>query len=421
MARKAKATITDALGRTRSATRASWGKVREIKRNGKPTGRLQASYVGPDGARYNGPMTFDTRGDADDWLATVRGEIAREVWIPPHEKAERRAEQGRTLAEYADTWLRERKNARGDHLRPRTLDEYRRLLRRPDPTKAEDKGGPLAPLLDVPLAKLTPAKVRTWRATELDTGKKTQTSRAYGLLNAILATAATDLPGIVNPCIVKGGQSTHTGRKVIPPTDDELDVILEAITPRYRALVIVAAIGGLRYGEATALRAKDVVVETAPGGSVTAVRVNVGRGVVRTAEGIVPGETKSEAGVRRVGIFGPDAVIVADHIAGKVDGTKQRLIGDALLFPSRDGVGFLAQSAFWKHWNPARVAAGRPDMPFHALRHYAGTRFAQTGATFAETMKRLGHSTPGAAMRYQHATDRDDELAARMSRRSTTA
>lgn len=406
MARKAKPTITDALGRTRSATRASWGKIKTQR-----SGRLQASYIGPDGERHNAPQTFDNRGDAETWLADQRSEIARGVWVSPIEKAEIRAEQGRTLGEYAATWLVERTNARGEHLRPRTRDEYRRLLRRPDPAKPDDKGGPLADLLDVPLAMLTPAKVRTWRTAQLDTGKKTQTSRAYGLLNAIMQTAASDLKGITNPCIVKGGQSTSTGKKVTPPTDGELQVILDSIEPRYRALVVIAAVGGLRYGEATALRAKDVAIERDEGGEVAAVRLNVSRGVVRTAEGITPGETKSAAGVRRVGIFGEDAEIVAEHARG--------LIGDALLFPAADGRGFLSQSAFYRHWDKARRAAGRGDLPFHGLRHYAGTRYAQAGATPRETMARLGHSSIGAAMRYQHAGNRDDELAARMSRRST--
>jgi hypothetical protein len=41
---------------------------------------------------------------------------------------------------------------------------------------------------------------------------------------------------------------------------------------------------------------------------------------------------------------------------------------------------------------------------------------AQTGATLAELMGRLGHTTPGAAMRYQHAAaDRDAEIAKRLS------
>lgn len=401
MTRKAKPTITDALGRTRSATRASRGKIRTL-----PSGRLQASYVGPDEKRYNAPATFDNRTDAEAWLTNVYSEISREVWLSPADKAAERERSARTLGDYAETWLKDRTNARGDHLRPRTRDEYKRLLRTPDPDDETDTGGPLAELVTLPLRDLTAAKVRTWRSAQLETGKKTQTSRAYGLLSAILATAAADKLIDENPCRIKGGQSTHTGREVKPPTDDELAKILATIKPRFRALVAIAAGGGLRYGEATALRAKDVTVEKSG-----AVRLNVGRGVVRTADGITPGETKSAAGVRTVGIFGDDAAIIAEHVRG--------IIGDALLFPATDGRSFLPQSSFWKHWNLARTAAGRPEMPFHALRHYAGTRYAQAGATPRETMARLGHSSMGAAMRYQHAGNRDDELAARMARRST--
>jgi hypothetical protein len=41
---------------------------------------------------------------------------------------------------------------------------------------------------------------------------------------------------------------------------------------------------------------------------------------------------------------------------------------------------------------------------------------AATGATLAELMARLGHSTAGAALRYQHAAeDRDKAIAAALS------
>jgi hypothetical protein len=41
---------------------------------------------------------------------------------------------------------------------------------------------------------------------------------------------------------------------------------------------------------------------------------------------------------------------------------------------------------------------------------------AQTGATLAELMGRLGHSTSQAALRYQHvAQDRDAVIAAKLS------
>jgi integrase len=64
----------------------------------------------------------------------------------------------------------------------------------------------------------------------------------------------------------------------------------------------------------------------------------------------------------------------------------------------------------------ARVAAGRPDLRFHDLRHTGAVLAATTGATVAELMARLGHSTAGAAMRYQHAAqDRDRIIAQRLS------
>jgi integrase len=96
-----------------------------------------------------------------------------------------------------------------------------------------------------------------------------------------------------------------------------------------------------------------------------------------------------------------------------------------LLFPGRGGE-HLAPSTFYGRestekrvgwgWYAARQAAGRPDLRFHDLRHTGAVLAAQTGATLAELMGRLGHSTPGAAMRYQHAAaERDVEIAKRLS------
>jgi len=43
--------------------RESFGAVREL-----PSGRMQASYVGPDGERHNAPQTFDNLTEARGWL-----------------------------------------------------------------------------------------------------------------------------------------------------------------------------------------------------------------------------------------------------------------------------------------------------------------------------------------------------------------
>ena len=75
---------------------------------------------------------------------------------------------------------------------------------------------------------------------------------------------------------------------------------------------------------------------------------------------------------------------------------------DALLFPAGDGRNMSPNSLYWHHY-PARVAAGRPDLRFLDLRHTGAVLAASTGATLAELMARLGHSTPAAAMKDQHA------------------
>lgn len=384
-------------GQTKRKRRETFGQIEKL-----PSGRIRARYLGPDGQRHNAPATFSTLTDARAWLARVQDQIARGDWLSPAEAAAADAERQQTLQDYAEKWITERTNSRGERLRPATVHEYRRLL-----------AGPLEPLASMLLASITPAAVRTWRTSLLDTGRTTQTSRAYGLLNSIMGTAVTDRLIAENPCTIKGGQATNTGRKVLPPTDAELDTIVETITPRFRALVLLAAWGGLRYGEATELRRKDLTITRDDAGEITLIRVRVERGVTHTTEGgFQVGPPKSEAGIRTIAL--------PPHVHGEILAHLDEHTGrfpDSLLFPAANGSSHLAQSTFTKHWYPARRAAGREDMPFHALRHYAGTRYAQTGASLRETMTRLGHSSTAAAMRYQHATGRDDELAARMARR----
>lgn len=395
----------------RRKRREAFGRVEK-----RASGRYRAGYIGPDNLLHRASSTFATMTDARNWLAARQTEIASGAWEPPEVVAAKRAHSAReaarrdiTLGDYAAKWITTRTNSRGEPLRPRTVEAYENLVRATGTRDSDDKGGPLAPLVGRKIIDITPEAVRDWRAEQVGTGKLTQTSRAYDLLKSILKTAVEDDIISGNPCRVKGGSTATTGKKVEPPSDLELATILDSIDTRYRALVILAAVGGLRWGEATELRAKDIAIERDEDGSIDGVRIAVERQVVYTVKGgRKTGDVKSLAGKRSVAIFGDDAKVVAKQTRGK--------IGDALLFTSADGTSWLPQSAFWRHWHKAVVAADREDLPFHALRHYAGTRYAQTGATVKETMARLGHSSTKAAMRYQHARSRDDELARRMRR-----
>ncbi|WP_243074818.1 site-specific integrase [Microbacterium sp. SS28] len=385
------------MARTKARkTREAWGQVDKL-----PSGRIRARYTGPDGERYGAPITFDTLTDARGWLAKQRSAIDAGTWSSHTAQGAAAAHVRRvdTLGEYAADWIKTRVSRNGDPLRPRTRVEYERLL-----------AGPLAVFTPQRLASISPTAIRAWYAAERDSGRVTQAARAYGLLKAIMATAVTDGRIPTNPCHVRGAASATTGRKIEPPTPAELQKIVDAITPRYRAAVLIAAWAGCRYGELTELRRKDILI-VREGGEVRSVGVDVARAVTHvTGVGFVVGKTKSEAGVR--------AIALPPHIYGPVLEHLKLYTADfpeSLLFPAKDGVRHLGESSFVKHWYPARAEAGREDLPFHALRHYGATKYAQTGATLKEIQARLGHSTVSAAMKYQHAAGRDEELARRMS------
>jgi integrase len=365
------------------------------------SGRLYASHIGPDGQRHNAPTSFTAKGDAEAWLAIQHAAIATNTWTQLTARYGKSADR-RTLLEYGERWVLDRRR-NGKPLAKRTTNEYLRLLRNVLTISDE--------LATSPIPQLTKTMFEEWWNAATEYGNYTQASRAYGLARTILASAVEKKLMLGNPCFVEGGQNASSGKKVTPPTRDELDRIIEHIADRYRAMVMIGAWGGLRYGEITELRRSDVLVEFDEDGDVVRLRIDISRGVTYTSsDGFVVGPPKSEAGVRVVGMPPLTWDTIVEHL-----GEHTALRPEALLFPAGDGVTHLAPSTFYKHWYPVRDATGRPDLPFHATRHFGGTEYARAGATLKDTMVRLGHSSTGAAMRYQHAAlDRDENLAAMM-------
>lgn len=366
-----------------SQDRRSFGRLRR-----KPSGRWQAGYVGPDLAVHYAPNTFERKDDAVVWLNEERRLLESPDWLPPKERrAAALAGLPPTLAEYAEGWLSSRT------LKPRTHALYRDLLDR----------FVLPGLGALRVDKITPTAVRGWHAA-LGAGRPTQRAHAYGLLRSIMASAVSEQLIVTNPCVIRAGSSTRTVHRARPATLEELATITEHMPEHLRLSVLIAAWCGLRQGEIFELRRGDV--------DLPAKVIHVRRAVTRVArQQPIVGDPKSHAGIRDVAIP-PHLLPEFEHHLRSVPIGKS-----ALLFTGRDSGEQVSPSTLYRWYYPAREAAGRPDLRWHDLRHTGATLAAATGATLAELMSRLGHSTVAAAMRYQHAaSDRDQVIAEALSK-----
>ena len=349
-----------------------FGRVRKL-----PSGRWQVRYPGPDGVDRPAPETFRTKRDAEVWLAEKESEIRQGDWLDP--------DAGQIkFSEFASTWLRERPG-----LRPKTRQLYEGLLR----LHIVPALGALA------VADVKEARVRTWHHDLRASGLGPSTvAKSYRLLRTILATAVDD--GLIkrNPCRIKGAASE---KPVERPTLTlpQVAAMADAVGPRFRLLVLLAVFAGLRWGELTGLTRANVDVD--------ARLIRVRETVVELKDGSRSfGPPKSAAGVRNVSI--------PEFILGDVRWHLERFAepGPAgHLFIGERGA-LLRRTTFTKVWERARAEVGLPAVHFHDLRHTGNTLAAATGASLAELMARMGHSSTRAAIIYQHATsDRDKVIA----------
>ncbi|WP_234994350.1 tyrosine-type recombinase/integrase [Kytococcus aerolatus] len=337
--------------------------------------------------RHNAPHTFTAKGDAEAWLNAERRLIETESWTAPHSRNTVRVP---TFAEYAASWMQHR------DLRPRTRVLYEGLLDRH-----------LLPSLgDLPLTAISPARVRHWH-NRVNTGP-TAKAHAYSLLRTILRSAMDDELIERVPTRIRGAGTAKSARKAHVLTPEQVDAAAQAIQPRFRALVLVTAWCGLRQGEALELRRKDV--ERLPGGTYV---IHVRRAVGRVRGDLRVGLPKTDAGLRDVAVP-PHVTDTLTHHLAEHTGPD----AEALLWPAaRDPEAHLSQSTLAPQWARAAEAAGAPGTRWHDLRHTGATLAAIAGATVPELMTRIGHSTPAAALRYQHAAQgRDAEIAEALSR-----
>ncbi|MGH3733068.1 MAG: tyrosine-type recombinase/integrase, partial [Acidimicrobiales bacterium] len=288
-------------------------------------------------------------------------------------------------------WLGQRRD-----LAVRTNELYRYLLDKYilGPERSESNGKMLG---EIPLSRFTPSIVAAWHA-ELAMDHKSTAAKSYRLLSQIMRAAVADNKLGSNSCQVRGGGVERAAERPTA-TFAEVAALAEAMPEHLQIAVYLAAWCQLRRGEILGLRRKDIDLMHGTL-SISVTRTETMAGVT------VEKAPKTEAGRRSIAI--PPNVV--PHLTRHL-GCFVAPDTDAWVMIGEFG-GPLRPQVLSSAWSKARAEVGRSDLHLHDLRHSGLTWAAATGATVAELMRRAGHASPAAAMRYQHATeDRDRVLA----------
>ncbi len=343
--------------------RRNYGTVRRL-----PSGRWQARFYDPNtGEQVPARTTFPTKADAVRWLTMTETDKLRGTWRDP-------ALGEIALRDWATRW----RNSRTE-LKPKTALSYDSLLR----------SRILPALGDRPIGSIRTIDLQEWVAAMRGAGlSASRVRQASILLSGILQAAVVDGLIASNPAVgVRLPRLPATDMRVL--TAAEVDRLATSITPRYRALVYVLAYGGLRYGEAAALRCANVNLDGR--------RIHISELLADVGGTLYFGPTKTHA-ARAVVMPGFLVPILERHISEDTAGEPHSLV-----FTSPDGTPLRYSNFVSRHWRPALSAAGLPRVGLHALRHTCASLLIAAGAPVRLVQAQLGHRSAELTLnRYGH-------------------
>ena len=322
-------------------------------------------YRGPD--RKPRSKTFKRKADAESFLRTVEADVMRGTWVDPN--------AGKILLrEWGTQWWETTVNLRPS-TRARDNATYRNHI--------EPAFGA------VPIASINHLAVRQWVAKLSASGLAPATvHKAYQVLSKILRSAVDADLLVGSPCDrVPLPRIERNEMRFLDP--DGVARLANTIDPRYRALVLLGAYGGLRSGELFALRRERLDLVQG--------RVDVAETAVEVAGHFHFGPPKTRAGRRSV----PLPRFVVDELAAHVGD----IAGDELVFPAPEGGPIRASLFRRRTWEPA-VDEGRASRrcgrtTFATPRWRCGSR---PGASAHEVARRAGHTSSSVVLdRYGHS------------------
>ncbi len=344
----------------------------------RENGRYRARYQGPD--RRWRSRTFDRRIDAQRWLSNELVKLDRGEWVDPR--------AGRALIEtVAERWMAGRAALR-ETTRARDRSYLNSLV--------------LPHLGDKPIGSVQPSDLEAWVADLVAEGKAPATvQKAWQIASGVFRLAVRDRLIALSPA--RDVRLPRIERsEPIPLTVEQAMQLADAIDPRYRALVLIGAFGGLRIGELAGLQLGDFD----PLRSLIRVR--------RTASDVrgrvIVGPPKTSKSIRTVVLPRSITDQLVEHIARLYETGPE-----AWLFPAPEG-GPIRRSAWTRRvWKPALAAAALDqDLGTHTLRRSQVALLIAQGEHPKVIADRLGHTSVRTVLDvYGHLYEGADEEAAK--------
>lgn len=327
--------------------------------------RYRVRWREPDGRART--KTFVRARDANAWATHVEHGMLSGTYIDH--------DAGRaTLEEYAEGWRKSRVWA------PNTADRVESVFRlHVYPT-----------LGSRPIGAVRPSEVQSWvKGLSRDLAPATVgviAANLSGVFNAAVldrAVASNPLVGIKLPEVPRS--------EVVPPTPEQVHLLVDAVAEDWRAAVLVGAGLGLRISECLGLTVDriDFLRRT--------VRIDR-QALPRTGEGVSLVPLKTRASARTIPL--PDSVSIAlaahierlgtgDHgaVFHKPDGSLVR----------RQVLGIALTAGLTKVNTAAKARKEPPPLPervrFHDLRHFYASLLIASGASVKTVQRRLGHAS----------------------------
>jgi len=260
-------------------------------------------------------------------------------------------------------------------------------------------------LAHLPIQAITPGKVEAWFTSPKSRSTPNQSSKAYSHLVTLMKYAVKRKWIAENPCDIEGASNYEPEKPVIVQTLEQVEILLDAAEGDLRAIIALAAWGGLRKGEILALRRADITIDTIDGEPIAWVDVNKS---VTWVDGLAVERPPKWQSLRVVGLPPGASAIVVSHLK------TIPINPDALLFTKSPGVSeHYTRLQLDRKWRKIRGLAGF-DGRFHSFRSFGATEWGKTNATAMELMDRFGHRNIKTAMRYQRTSGREIDLIRKM-------